>query len=295
MRADRHHFQILKIVGTPKRKVDLLVISDVHLGTYGCHAKELLRYLKSVEVEHLVLNGDIVDIWQFSKRYWPKSHMKVVKYIISLMTKGVRVTYITGNHDEMLRKFSGFELGSLTIVNKLILKLDDGHAWFFHGDVFDVTMKHSKWLAKLGGAGYDFLILLNRAVNRGLECAGRPRISLSKRIKNSVKSAVSFINNFEQLTVDLAAENGYKYVVCGHIHQPDIKEAQGQSGNVTYLNSGDWVENLTALEYHDGKWSLYSHEDTSEILEELESEFELDLSNNATFNRLISEFQPLSK
>jgi len=281
-------------VSTPKRKVEILVISDVHLGTYGCHAKELLRYLKSVDMDHLVLNGDIVDIWQFSKRYWPKSHMKVVKYIINLMAKGVRVTYITGNHDELLRKFAGFELGSLVIVNKLILKLEGGHAWIFHGDVFDVTMKHSKWLAKLGGVGYDMLILLNRAVNRGLEYMGGSRISLSKRIKNSVKSAVSFINNFEQLTVDLASANGYKYVVCGHIHQPVIKEAQGEKGPVTYLNSGDWVENLTALEYNEGAWSLYRHEDTAGILDEIETELEQDLSNNAMFDRLVSEFKPFS-
>lgn len=275
----------------PKRKVDLVVISDVHLGTYGCHAKELLRYLKSIETKHLVLNGDIVDIWQFSKRYWPKSHMKLFKHLISLMGHGVRVTYITGNHDELLRKFSGFELGSLEIVNKLTLKLADGDAWIFHGDVFDVTMKHSKWLAKMGGAGYDLLILLNRFVNRGLEYMGRPRISISKKIKNSVKSAVSFINNFEQLVADLASANGFKYVVCGHIHQPEIKDIQGEKGMVTYLNSGDWVENLTALEYHKGSWSLYQHEDADDILDEIETELERDHSSSVLFSHLLDEFK----
>ncbi len=275
----------------PKRKVDLVVISDVHLGTYGCHARELLRYLKSIETKHLVLNGDIVDIWQFSKRYWPKSHMKLFKHLISLMGHGVRVTYITGNHDELLRKFSGFELGSLEIVNKLTLKLADGDAWIFHGDVFDVTMKHSKWLAKMGGAGYDLLILLNRFVNRGLEYMGRPRISISKKIKNSVKSAVSFINNFEQLVADLASANGFKYVVCGHIHQPEIKDIQGEKGMVTYLNSGDWVENLTALEYHKGSWSLYQHEDADDILDEIETELERDHSSSVLFSHLLDEFK----
>jgi UDP-2,3-diacylglucosamine pyrophosphatase LpxH len=190
-----------------KRKVDLVVVSDVHLGTYGCHAKEFLMYLKSIEPKTLVLNGDIIDIWQFNKRYWPKSHMKVIKQITSLIAKGTEVIYVTGNHDEMLRKFTGFELGSFSIVNKVRLKLDDGEAWVFHGDVFDVTMQHSKWLAKLGGFGYDMLILLNRAVNYVSMKLGRGRISLSKKIKNSVKGAVSFINNFEQLVVDLASEN----------------------------------------------------------------------------------------
>lgn len=277
-----------------KRKVDLVVISDVHLGTYGCHAKELLKYLKSIEPQKLVLNGDIIDIWQFKKRYWPKSHMKVIKHITGLISKGVEVTYVTGNHDEMLRKFNGFELGSFSIVNKTTIPLAEGKVWIFHGDVFDVTMQHSKWLAKLGGVGYDMLILLNRFVNSLLMKLGRNRISISKRIKNSVKGAVAFINNFENLVIELAGENGFKYVVCGHIHQPVIKENLGHRNDVTYLNSGDWVENLTALEYHKGKWTMYRHEDTAEILEDIEQELEEQLSNTVLFNNLVAEFKLLN-
>jgi len=277
-----------------KRKVDLVIISDVHLGTYGCHAKELLKYLKSIDPEKLILNGDIIDIWQFKKRYWPKSHMKVIKHITGLISKGVEVIYVTGNHDEMLRKFNGFELGSLSIVNKTTIHLKDGKAWIFHGDVFDVTMQHSKWLAKLGGVGYDMLILLNRFVNNVLVKIGKNRISISKRIKNSVKSAVAFINRFENLIIELAAENDFKYVVCGHIHQPIIKENMGPRRDVTYLNSGDWVENLTALEYHNDKWSLYKHEDTQEILDEIELEMEEQLNNSILFDNLLAEFKILN-
>lgn len=278
-----------------KRKLDVVVISDVHLGTYGCHADELLKYLKSIEPETLILNGDIIDIWQFRKRYWPKSHMKVIKHLISLISKGVKVIYVTGNHDEMLRKFSDFELGSLTIVNKIVLPLETGNAWIFHGDVFDVTMKHSKWLAKLGSTGYDMLILINRFVNQVLIKFGRGRISLSKRIKNNVKSAVSFINHFEDLVVDLAAENDYRFVVCGHIHQPLIKEVNRDGKKVTYLNSGDWVENLTALEYNKGLWNLYKHEDAMELHGEFELELEQDFSNKALFQNLVSEFKMLAR
>ena len=187
-----------------RRKLDILVLSDVHLGTYGCHARELLHYLKSIKPKTVILNGDIIDIWQFSKRYWPQSHMKVVKHLMGWMSKGVRIYYIAGNHDEMLRKFHGFKMGSFTIVNKVVLDLDDGKkAWFFHGDVFDVTMQHSKWLAKLGAAGYDSLILINRLTNFILKkvfCKGK--MSFSKRIKNSVKGAIKFINNFEQTAAD---------------------------------------------------------------------------------------------
>ncbi len=255
------HHKFLLIMKTPKRKIDVLVISDVHLGTYGCHAKELYEYLKSVEPKKVILNGDIIDIWQFNKRYWPKSHMKVIKHILGLVSKGVKVYYITGNHDEMLRKFVGFKMGSLEIVNKVILKLDNQKAWFFHGDVFDVTMQHSKWLARLGAVGYDTLIVINRFVNFISEKMGRGRISLSKKVKNGVKSAVSFINNFEQVAADIAIDNGYSHVVCGHIHQPEMRIISNAKGSVQYLNSGDWIENLTALEYVNGKWTLYSYHD----------------------------------
>jgi len=240
-----------------KREVEVVVISDVHLGTYGCHARELLCYLKSIKPKKVILNGDIIDIWQFSKSYWPESHMQVIKHITGLLAKQVKVYYVTGNHDEMLRKFVGFRMGSLQIVNKVVLKLDGKKAWFFHGDVFDVTMQNSKWLAKLGAKGYDTLILINRLFNRISEKMGRGKLSLSKKIKNSVKSAVKFINNFEQVAADIAISNGYDYVVCGHIHQPEIKKINNKEGEITYLNSGDWIENLTALEYNNGAWTLY--------------------------------------
>lgn len=149
-----------------KRKVDVVVISDVHLGTYGCHAKELLHYLKSIKPGTVILNGDIIDVWQFSKRFWPKSHTKVIKHLLGWITKGIKMYYVTGNHDEMLRRFEGFKMGSLRIVNKVVLELDnESKAWIFHGDVFDVTMQHSKWLARLGAIGYDILILINRFAN----------------------------------------------------------------------------------------------------------------------------------
>jgi UDP-2,3-diacylglucosamine pyrophosphatase LpxH len=150
-----------------KREVELVIISDVHLGTYGCHSEELLRYLKTIKPKHLILNGDIIDMWQFSKRYWPKSHMQIVKHITGLMAKGTKITYLTGNHDEMLRKFADFRLGPFQITNKKLLTLDGKKVWIFHGDVFDVTMKFSKWLAKLGAVGYDLLIVINALANFG--------------------------------------------------------------------------------------------------------------------------------
>lgn len=244
-----------------KREVDIVVLSDIHLGTYGCHARELLQYLKTIKPKAVVLNGDIIDIWQFSKRYWPPTHMMVVKHLVGLIAKDVPVYYIPGNHDEMLRRFKGFQLGSLKITNKLSLKINGAKVWIFHGDVFDVVMQHSKWLAKLGAIGYDSLIMINSLVNFISSKLGRGKISLSKKIKNSVKGAVKFINKFESTVCDIAADNKYKYVICGHIHQPEIRTIVTENGPVIYMNSGDWIENLTSLEYNDGKWGIYKYAD----------------------------------
>jgi UDP-2,3-diacylglucosamine pyrophosphatase LpxH len=276
-----------------KRKVEVVVISDVHLGTYGCHAKELLHYLKSIKPKKVILNGDIIDIWQFSKRYWPKSHTKVIKQLLEWISKGVKIYYVTGNHDEMLRKFVGFKMGSLKIVNKVVIDLDnEKKAWIFHGDVFDVTMQHSKWLAKLGAIGYDTLILINRFANFiSVKIFKKGKLSLSKKIKNSVKSAVKFINDFEQTAADIGIFQKYDYVICGHIHHPEIKEISNKDGAIQYLNSGDWVENLTALEYNNGKWSIYRFDENEIEKMKVEEPFlEDELNNNELFNNLLNEF-----
>lgn len=250
-----------------RRKVKIAVISDVHLGTYGCHAKELLLYLNSIQPKILILNGDIIDIWQFRKRYFPKSHMLIIKKILALAAKGTKVYYLTGNHDEKLRKFSGTQMGNLHIQDKLVLKLDNKKAWFFHGDVFDASIQHAKWLAKLGGWGYDLLILLNRFTNFVLNKLGYPKYSLSKKIKDNVKRAVKFISDFEQTAADLAIENKYDFVICGHIHEPAIRKVKTKKGKCLYLNSGDWIENLTALEYNNKTWKLFSYKTKERVMQ----------------------------
>lgn len=262
-----------------KREVDLVVISDVHLGTYGCHSKELLIYLKSISPKQIILNGDIIDIWQFSKSYWPESHMKVVRRIMKFISDGVPVYYLTGNHDEMLRKFVDINMGSFRLQNKLVLNLNGQKAWFFHGDVFDVTMQNSKWLAKLGAVGYDSLILLNSFVNWCLTKMGREKMSFSKKIKAKFKDAVKFINDFENTAAELAIDKGYSYVVCGHIHQPEMREIKMSGASVTYLNSGDWVENLTSLEYHNGQWSIFRYNPADYHDNDNENEDTLDNDN----------------
>lgn len=273
-----------------KRNVDIVVLSDIHLGTVGCHARELNNYLSSVKPKKLILNGDIIDIWQFRKSYFPKSHIRVLQQIMQFVNDGTEVIYITGNHDETLRKFAGIHLNNFSIVNKLLLHENDKKMWIFHGDVFDITMQHSKWLTRLGAIGYDLLILLNRFVNFVAEKTGREKVSLSKTIKNSVKSAVKYINNFEQTCADIAIGNHYDYVICGHIHQPEIREIKNEKGSVTYLNSGDWIENLTALEYNEKSWSIYKYSPSEFGNTHPQEEI---LSNKILFNSLVKEFDLL--
>lgn len=245
-----------------KRNLEVVIISDLHLGTYGCHAVELVNYLQSISPGLLILNGDIIDGWQFSKRYFPAAHLQVIKEILDLMNSGTRVIYITGNHDEMLRRYSDLQLSNFQLVDKLVLEINGKMTWVFHGDVFDNTTKGSaKIIAKLGGHGYDWLILCNRFVNWCLKKMGKPKMSFSKKIKNSVKKAVSWINDFEQTAAELAIEKGYDYVICGHIHQPQQRVIETKNGKVTYLNSGDWIENLTSLEYTNNKWAIYHYDE----------------------------------
>ena len=242
-----------------KRELDICVISDLHLGTFGCHAKELNEYLKSIEPKRLVLNGDIIDIWNFRKRYFPKSHLKVVRTLLKMAANGVQIDYLTGNHDEALRRFVGFDLGNIKLSNKLIIEQHGRQIWIFHGDVFDISIQQAKFIAKLGGWGYDLLIWINRIINLYLEKRGKEKYSLSKRIKDSVKKAVKFIADFEDVAAELAIEKGYDYVICGHIHQPQIRKVKRGKQTTVYMNSGDWVENLSALECSNGKWRLYTH------------------------------------
>lgn len=272
-----------------KRHVELVVISDVHLGTFGCHAKELHQYLSTIKPKTLILNGDIVDIWQFRKSYFPKSHLKVIKKLIDFASKGTKVYYITGNHDEMLRKFSDAHVGNFAIVDKLVLELDGKKAWIFHGDVFDASVNHAKWIAKLGGMGYDYLILINRLVNWFLKKMGKEPYSFSKKIKASVKKAVSHISNFETTATELAIENKYDYVICGHIHEPKIIRKENKNGDTMYLNSGDWIENLTALEYNKKRWKLYRYADDYLQVEEDYFEMENKLSQQLVASLIFSK------
>jgi UDP-2,3-diacylglucosamine pyrophosphatase LpxH len=172
-------------------------------------------------------------------------------------------------------------------VDKLVIEIDKKKTWIFHGDVFDASITHAKWLAKLGGWGYDLLILINRFINWILARFNKEPYSLSKKIKSNVKSAVKFISNFENVCTELAIENNFDYVICGHIHEPKMETITTEKGETLYLNSGDWIENLTALEYHKKQWKLYRHDvNTIPVVEEYDFEHE---------NKLAEEFISIIK
>jgi UDP-2,3-diacylglucosamine pyrophosphatase LpxH len=275
-----------------KRNVELVVLSDIHLGTSGCQAIELLKYLKSIKPKTLILNGDIIDIWQFKKKFFPKTHLKVIKHLIGLASDRCTVYYITGNHDEMFRKFSGMKIGKLRILNDLKLELDGKRVWFFHGDIFDVVMQYSKWLSKLGAIGYDSLIWMNTKVNwLGRRLNFEP-VSFSKRIKESVKGAVKYINAFEDSAAIVAARKGIDSIVCGHIHHPEMRPIKVGDQTVNYLNSGDWIENLTSLEYNLGQWKIFNYKKDFVEQPDVVADFEkmVDTEVKVLFKNMLFEF-----
>ena len=245
-----------------RRSVDVAVMSDLHLGTYGCQAKEIVHYLKSISPQILILNGDVIDVWQFRKRYFPIEHIQVIKEVMSLAAKGTRVIYVTGNHDEAMRRYTDIEFGNFQLVDKVVMEINGKMCWVFHGDVFDTTTKGgAKMLAKLGSHGYELLIRVNRLMNWALQLMGKEKMSLSKNVMNRVNKAVIRINNFEQTAAEIAIEKKYDYVICGHIHEPQMRTVETKNGKVIYLNSVDWVEHLTALEFYNNDWHMYQHDE----------------------------------
>lgn len=233
-----------------------VVLSDLHLGTKTSKAKQVIHFLKHIRCETLLLNGDIIDGWQLRKNgKWKKQHSNFFKYLITLISKSKcnSVIYLRGNHDDFLDEVMPFSLGNFKI--KKHHTHHGVHKKYFvtHGDIFDPVTSRMRWVAKLGDTGYTFLLWLNRHYNTFRERRGLPYYSLSQIIKAKVKSAVSFIADYESELVKAAKMRNCDGVICGHIHQPAVKIIDG----IEYLNSGDWVETLSALvEDDDGNWKI---------------------------------------
>ncbi|MDP3916017.1 MAG: UDP-2,3-diacylglucosamine diphosphatase [Bacteroidota bacterium] len=238
------------------RKLDISVISDVHLATLASKAKHLLKYLKSIQPKTLVLNGDIIDSWRFSRSYFPKAHLKVIRQLVKMIEKGVQVVYITGNHDDVFRKFNNTRLGNFSIVNQLELTIKKQKIWIFHGDVFDNIIHHSPWLAKFGAAAYGFLTGFNRFLNLILKIFGGKDMILYKSMKDRISKEKKVLSNFELAIANAALSKEIDLVICGHTHIPVDKTITTEKGTVRYINCGDWVEHFSAAECINGNWTL---------------------------------------
>ena len=251
------------------RQIDISVISDFHLATHASKAKTLLKYLKSIHPELLVLNGDIIDSWRFSKNYFPKSHLKVIRQLLKMVEKGIQVVYVTGNHDDVFRKFNNTRLGNFSIVNQLELDVNGKKTWIFHGDVFDHIIHHSPWLAKLGAAAYGFLTVFNKFINIFLKLISGREMILYKSMKDRIAKHGKVLTNFEKAIANAAISKNIDVVVCGHTHIPVDKVIDTEKGSVRYINCGDWVEHFSAAECLDGEWNMVYTPD--EVVDEVES------------------------
>lgn len=232
-----------------------VILSDLHLGSKASRSKDIIDFLETIECDNLILNGDIVDGWALSRgSKWKDSHTKVVRKILKIAEKGTDVIWIRGNHDDFLDTYMNISLGNVTVQKDLIYKGKDKRLYYiFHGDVLDVFSSKFKFIAKIGSIGYDFALWLNRVYNKYREWRKLPYYSISNDIKQGVKAAVDFVNDFEKNAVLLAKQKNCDVAVCGHIHKSELSEK--------YMNSGDWCENCTALvEDYDGVWTIiYFH------------------------------------
>jgi UDP-2,3-diacylglucosamine pyrophosphatase LpxH len=234
-----------------------IFISDVHLGTRGCKAEFLLDFLRHNESEHLYLVGDIIDCWRLKRSwYWRQSHNDVVQKLLRKARKGTRVVYVPGNHDEPLRDYTDLQFGGVTVLAEALHETADGRTLLvLHGDDFDGIVKYAKWLALLGDWAYNWMLRANHWFNIARRSLGYPYWSLSAYLKQRVKDAVKYIDDYERAVAEEARRRGVDGVVCGHIHKAEIRTIDG----VLYCNDGDWVESCTALvEHWDGRLEIVS-------------------------------------
>lgn len=238
-----------------KTQFKTIVVSDVHLGTKGSKAKEIARFLKQYDCENLILNGDIIDGWQLKKSgSWKRKHTRFFNRILKMIENhNTKVYYLRGNHDDFLDQILPFQMGNLSIQKDMIYESYGKKYFITHGDVFDSITSNLRWIAYLGDIGYTFLLWLNSVVNHYRIKRGLPYFSLSQYVKGKVKSAVSYIDQYEQELAKMAKAKGCDGIICGHIHKAENREIDG----IQYLNSGDWVETMSALaEDHEGNWQL---------------------------------------
>jgi UDP-2,3-diacylglucosamine pyrophosphatase LpxH len=238
-----------------------IIISDLHLGTVGSKVEELVKFLLKNTCDHLIMNGDVIDAWELRKSgKWKARHTRFLKVVMRMMElHNTKITYLRGNHDDFLEEFIPMQIGNLHIQRDCVIESKDKRFFVVHGDIFDNVTSNMKWIAKLGSIGYNFLLWLNKFYNNYRRWRGKQPYSFSQYIKSKVKSAVNKISAYEKQLTEFARINQCHGIICGHIHKPNIKVMQE---DLIYMNSGDWVESLTALvEDTEGNWELVYYKD----------------------------------
>lgn len=242
-----------------ERQYKTIVLSDIHLGSKWSKTKEVTKFLKKTSCETLILCGDIIDGWAIlrgKKAKWKRRHTNFIKLILEI-SHTTKIIYVRGNHDDFLDRITPVNFLNISIVKDYVYTSGNKKFYVLHGDVFDKVTSSMSWLAKIGDIGYSLLLWLNKFYNHRRIKKGLPYYSIAREIKNKVKASVSYISDFERHVVDIAQKKCCQGVICGHIHHPEIR----QCGDVLYLNSGDWVESLSALtEDFEGNWSIYQAE-----------------------------------
>ncbi|MBM3486131.1 MAG: UDP-2,3-diacylglucosamine diphosphatase [Alphaproteobacteria bacterium] len=239
----------------PTRRYRSIWISDVHLGTRGCQAELLIEFLRRNDCDRLYLVGDIIDGWRLQKNgFWPDTHNDVLQWVLRKASAGTDVVYLPGNHDEIARSWCELRFGGVTIVNEAVHETADGRRFLVvHGDEFDAIVKHARWLAHMGERAYQAATRCNLWLNAARRKLGFPYWSLAAYLKQVVKDALETIDKFERTLAEEARRRGFDGVVCGRVHHAAIRPIDG----VLYCNTGDWVENCTALvEDHGGRFEI---------------------------------------
>jgi UDP-2,3-diacylglucosamine pyrophosphatase LpxH len=240
---------------TETKQVRSIFISDLHLGTRGAQAELVLDFLREYDAPRIYLVGDIIDGWRLkSGWYFPQSHNDVIQKLLRKVRKGSKLIYVTGNHDDFLRDFTGLQFGGITLVDEIVHQTADGKRMLvIHGDLFDLVVRNAKWLALLGDWAYGVALALNMLINKVRRRLHLPHWSLSAWAKLKVKNAVNYIGEFETCLASEARRHNADGVICGHIHHAADREIDG----LRYINTGDWVESCTAfVEHHDGRFEL---------------------------------------
>lgn len=244
-----------------RRPIELVILSDIHLGSYACYCIELLEYLKSIRPEKLIINGDFCDFRENKKQKIPTEHIKVLEEIENLADSGTLVYLIHGNYDKGLNKITCFKKDNIQVRQQLELIIQNKRFLVIHGDKFNSNIINSSVITHIGTKTYELLVVLTRAINIKRILKGKSYSSFASIVKRKLNKANKYIHNFEQTSVAFASKGQYDGIICGHIHIPAIKEINYANENIQYMNSGDWVENMSALEFNNDNWSIYKYMD----------------------------------